>query len=1193
MRLFSCILYIFLFLLVLASCKQPKKTLFQSIPSSQTGITFNNKITENDSLNELDVENIYNGGGVGVGDFNNDGLQDLYFTGNMVDCKLYLNKGNFKFQDITDAAGVRGAGRWCRGVAVVDINNDGWMDIYVSATLDKNAAKRRNLLYINQGIDKSGIPVFKEMAKEYGLDDSSHSTQAAFFDFDNDGDLDVYIVTNEVNRDKYPDEFRPVIKGGANPSTGHLYRNDWNDSLKHPVFRDVSKQARIQTEGYGHSVNITDINNDGWKDIYVTNDFITNDLLWINNHDGTFTEELSKYFKHTSANAMGQDIEDINNDGLPDVVVLDMNPKDNYRKKTMMNSGNYNIYQNSDQFGYNYQYVRNTLQLNQGPCIGPDDSVGHPVFSEIAFLSGMAETDWSWTPMLADFDNDGYRDLVVTNGFPKDITDHDFIAFRNKALMIASKQQMLSQIPEVKLHNYAFRNNGDLGFTDVTSDWGLSLPTFSNGAAYVDLNNDGALDMVINNINDEAGIYKNTARDKEGDSNHYLQVKLLGENRNRDGLGSWIELHYDHGKKQVYEYNPYRGYLSTLPDIAHFGLGKLNFVDTLLVKWPDGRMQTLFHVAADQTVRVDIKNATGRFNLNSSPIVDSAALFSDITRRAGVHYLHQERDYIDFNVQKLLPHKLSEYGPAIAVGDIDRNGTDDFILGGSAFHSAQIFLQETNGKFVQKPLIASADSSKKTVDDEALLLFDADGDGDPDLYVVSGSDEAPENAAAYQDRLYINDGNGNFTAAIGALPQHFTSKLCVRAADFDHDGDLDLFVSGRVDPGNYPKPVDSYIYRNDSKNGQIHFTDVTATVAKDLQHIGMVCDALWTDFNNDGWIDLVLAGEWMPVTFLENDRGILKNVTARTGLTDHTGWWNSIAAGDFDNDGDMDYIVGNMGLNSFYRANGQYPARAYAKDFDKNGIYDMIPSLYLENREGKMQEFPAHGRDDMLKQMNSLRRKFPNYRDFGLATMNDILGPGDRKGALILEANEFRTCYLRNDGNGKFSMQFLPQAVQVSSVNGMVVDDFDGDGNLDVCISGNDYGTEPLVGRYDALNGLLLKGDGKGNFLPQTILQSGIYIPGNGKALAELRGVNGQTLLAASQNRGYLKLFALRKSQPLIPVKDPATDFIISLQNGRKRKQELYYGSSFQSQSGRYLKKTAQVTGIQKRDPSGNWVPYE
>jgi ASPIC and UnbV/FG-GAP-like repeat len=1180
----------FFCLLGLFACNR-RTPLFEKIPSGKSGVYFNNKITESDSVNELDIENVYNGGGVGIGDFNNDGLQDIYLTGNMVENKLYLNRGKFHFDDVTPEADVAGEGKWCRGVAVVDINNDGWMDIYICATLNKNPEKRKNILYINQGLDKNGIPHFKDMAKEYGLDDSAQSTQAAFFDYDNDGDLDVYVVTNEINRVKFPDIFRPVVKGGVNPSTGHLYRNDWNDSLKHPVFTDVSKQAGIQTEGYGHSVNIVDINNDGWKDIYVTNDFITNDLLWINNHDGTFTEQLSAYFKHTSANAMGQDIEDMNNDGLPDVFVLDMNPEGNYRKKTMMGSNNYRVYQNNDQFGFNYQYVRNTLQLNQGPGLGKNnDSIIHPVFSDISFYAGVSQTDWSWTPMIVDFDNDGYRDLVITNGFPKDITDHDFGVFRNQAIAFASKQTLLSQIPVVKIPNYAYRNNGDLSFTDKTLEWGLETPTFSNGAAYADFDNDGAMDMVINNIDDEAEIYRNTSRDKQKENNHFLNVKFAGSSKNRNGLGAMIALYYDSNKIQTYENTPFRGYLSTIQAEAHFGLGSVKMLDSLHVKWPDGSEQTLIKINVDQTVLLNIKDAKYRQEIRKQTI-DSSSLFKNITGASGIQFTHQQTDFIDFDIQKLLPHKLSEYGPAIAVGDVDGNGMDDFVVGAAPGHAVQIFLQQADGHFIQRPLDHSPDTAMKKGNDQGLLLFDADGDGDLDLFIARGGYASAPDNIAYNDQFYINDGRGNFTVDTTAIPKNLTSKLCVRAADFDHDGDLDLFISGRVIPGHYPQAVNSFIYRNDSKDGHVKFTDVTTQVAKELNSVGMVCDALFTDFNNDGWPDLVLAGEWMPVSFFENDKGVFKNVTSTTGISNVTGWWNSITAGDFDNDGDMDYIVGNLGLNSFYKASAERPVRAYGKDFDKNGIYDMIPSTYLKDQNNEWKEFPAEGRDDMLKQLNMLRKKFPSYKEYAVATMDQVLTTEDRKDALIVQANEFRSMMLRNDGNGKFTMIPLPLPAQYSVINGMVAEDFDGDGNLDLAMNGNDYGSQPLMGRYDAFNGLVMLGDGKGNFKPQSILQSGIYIPGNGKALVEIMGANGRAMIAASQNRADLKLFSLRQSELLTRVQTRATDFRLNLRNGKQRKQESYYGSSFLSQSGRYIHKTAAVTSVEQKDPSGKWVP--
>jgi hypothetical protein len=1181
-------------LLFLSSCHL-NNTLFKKIPSSHSGIYFNNKIEENDSINPVDVVNVYNGGGVGVGDFNNDGLQDIFFTGNMVPSKLYINKGNLEFEDITDKAGVDGMGRWARGVSIIDINNDGLPDIYICNTIYKDSLRRKNILYINQGADKDGIPHFKDMAADYGLDAHLQSTMAYFFDYDNDGDLDMYLVVNGANNFRDPSQFRPSNSNVA-PSVGKLFRNDWDSSKNHSVFQDVSVQAGINLEGLGHAATICDINKDGWKDIYISNDFISDNILYINNHDGSFTNRSKEYFKHTSLNAMGQDVVDINNDGLADVFELDMSPNDNYRKKTMLNSGNYFTYQNFEMFHHQYQYVRNTFQLNQGPRVLQDDSIGAPAFSEIAFMSGIAETDWSWTPLIADFNNDSYRDVIITNGFPKDVTDHDFMAFRreNPAAMITPKMELIKKIPEVKLHNYAFQNKDGYHFADVTDNWGLQQPTFSDGAAYADLDNDGDLDMVINNINQEALVYENTARNEKDSASHFLQVSLKGDPKNIEGLGAFVSIYYDGNKRQVFENSPFRGYLSTDQNIAHFGLGMTATVDSLVVEWPANKKQTIKNVKADQKLSVDIKNAI-QSATSVNDVTDRNDLFTDVTQKIGINYKHEQRDFIDFNIQKLLPHKFSEYGPGIAVGDINGDGLDDFIVGASPNHSTMTFTQNANGSFLETPIITNADQARyKRKDDRGVLLFDADGDGDLDLYVSSGGYSDNLNDSAYADVFWVNDGKGRFKLDSSAIPYNTTSKFCVRACDFDKDGDLDLFIAGRVKPSNYPAPVSSFIYRNDSKDGKIKFTDVTASVAPALNNIGLTCDALWTDFNNDGWIDLVVTGEWMPIRFLKNDHGSFKDVSSSTGILNKVGWWNSIVAGDFDNDGDMDYVVGNLGENSFYKASDSFPVRIYAKDFDGNGVLECIPTKFMKDKaDGELKEFPGPNRDDVIDQMPFLRKKFPTYKDFAHATFADLFTPEQAKGMLKLEANFLQHAFIRNNGNGKFSIEPLPEACQLSAFNGMVADDFDGDGNLDICVNTNDYSTDPSNGRYDALNGLVLKGDGRGHFSVLSILQSGIFIPGNGKALAKLKGANNSYLLVSTQNRGPVQVFRKRTADEIISVKPDDVFCVIDLGNGKKQRVELNYGSSFLSQGGRFLSILPEVKScmiMNSKGESRNWT---
>jgi len=1161
---------------VLCSCNS-KKTLFEKISSSQSGITFNNVITENDSINPMDVVNVYNGGGVGVGDFNNDGLQDIYFAGNMVPSKLYLNKGNFKFDDITAKAGVDGMGRWARGIAVVDINNDGLMDIYIANTIYKDSMRRSNILYINQGMDKEGIPQFKDMAAAYGLNCHVQSTMANFFDYDNDGDLDMYLTVNEASSEN-ENRFGKGVNA-AKTSKGKLFRNDWDAALQHPVFHDVSQQAGVTLDGLGHGATIADINRDGWKDIYVSDDFISDNILYINNHDGTFTNHSKEYFKHTSLNAMGQDVIDINNDGLSDVVELDMNPKDNYRKKMMLGSNNYNTIQNFELFHYQYQYVRNTLQLNQGPRLLENDSIGAPAFSEIGFMSGISQTDWSWTPLLTDFDNDGYRDMIVTNGFPRDVTDHDFIMYKHDS-KYEPPLTLLQKIPQIKLANYAFKNTDGIFFKDATTEWGLSTPSFSNAAAYADFDNDGDMDMVINNTDDEPFLYENTVRKYGDTTSHYLQVKCIGPKENVNGIGAWIDIYYDGTKHQAYENTPYRGYLSTNQNIAHFGLGKTAVVDSVVIKWTGNKKQTLTKVNADQLLKVNSNDAKDTFSWQNVALAQPP-LFKEVTRSLGINYISNDIDFIDFNIQATLPHKLSEYFPALAVGDIDGNGLDDMITGGNNAGPSTIFLQQANGQFIQKPLLDKGKPISQYSKDEGILLFDANGDGKPDLYIASGGFRFEHENENYQDRLYINDGKGNFALAdTAALPQNRTSKLCVRAFDYNHDGKPDLFVSGRVDPQYYPKPVSSFIFRNDSENGKVKFTDVTNEVAPGLKGIGMVCDALFTDFDNDNQTDLILTGEWMPVTFFRNDKGKFTNVTQNSGVSNQPGWWNSIVAGDFRHTGKTDYILGNVGLNTLYQASEEHPVFVTAKDFDHTGGYVPVTSLFLEDTKGQLQEFPAEGKDDISERIPSLKKRFLTYKPFAGATMTDIFPAAMMKDAQRLKATMLQSCYLRNEGNGKFTMIPLPKEAQVSVLNGMVADDFDGDGNLDVMINGNDYGTEVSIGRFDALSGLLLEGDGKGNFTPLSILQSGIYIPGNGKALVKLLSATGNYLVAASQHKDVLKVFELQRKIKTVKVNADDLFAIIKYKNGTVEKKEFYYGSSFLSQSANFIEVNENMAAI-------------
>ncbi|MCW3081287.1 VCBS repeat-containing protein [Segetibacter sp.] len=1136
-------------------------TLFRLLPSSRTSINFSNKLTESDSLNILNQANIYNGGGVGIGDFNNDGLVDMYFAGNMVSNKMYLNKGNFAFNDITDVAGVSGAGRWCTGVSVIDINNDGFLDLYVCASFYKdNIPARTNLLYVSQGLNKEGVPTFKESAAAYGLADTGFSTQAYFFDYDKDQDLDMYLVTNELYDPKTPIRFRPKVTNGTALNTDRLYRNNGDGT-----FKNVSGEAGILIEGWGHAACITDINLDGWPDIYVANDFVSNDLCYINNKNGTFTNRLGEYFKHTGWNAMGTDAVDINNDGFVDFISLEMLPETNMRKKRMLSGNEYYNYTNNEKYGYEHQYVRNVLQLNSGNIPG-----SHPVFNDIGYMAGVYQTDWSWCPLVADFDNDGLRDLIISNGLPRDVTDLDYIAYNNGQGGTGGRYtlSMTDSLPIVKLANYAFKNTDGLSFQNTTKSWGFNQAAFSNGAAYADLDNDGDLDVIINNINDEAFVYENTLNNNGQKSNsHTLTVKIEGQSKNINGIGASLRVYYA-GKQQFYEHQPTRGYLSTDDYRAHFGLGTATTVDSVRVVWPDGKTQLLMNVAVDKTITVFHKEAT---DLNKAIAANNQTpLFINASARLGIKFKPKERDFVDYNIQPTIPHKLSQYGPGIAVGDVDNNGFEDFFLGGSSGNPGVFFMQNAPGKFV-------IDSTRflqkedRLYEDMGILLFDADNDKDLDLYIVSGSYEIPPNHPISNDRLFLNNGKGRFVKSNNALPKDSSNGSCVRAADIDGDGDLDLFVGGRVVSGAYPVTPKTAILKNEGGK----FTDVTTSYCPDLQYAGMITDALWSDFNNDGKMDLVVAGEWMPVTFFKNTGKALTKVS-NSGIETHLGWWNSLVSGDFDNDGDIDYIAGNLGLNTNYKASPSEPITVLAKDLDNNGSLDAMVFCYLKAEDGSMKPYPMATKDDMISQLVSIRKKYPTYKAYGTATADDLWSLKDKEDAITMQANDMASSYIKNEGNGRFSIKPLPLLAQSAPVYGMVANDLDGDGNLDLTMVGNDYGIEPYSGRHDAFMGLCLKGDGKGDFIDMTPAQSGFFVKGDAKGLTLIHGAKSEELLIATQNQDSLVAFSrnpLKASPVLKWIHLNADDCAAELayKDGRKRKVEFYYGSTYLSQSSRKI----------------------
>lgn len=1134
------------------SCTQAPDTLFRLVPPESSGIDFINVVEEKDTINILTVQYMYHGGGVAIGDVNNDGLQDIFFSGNMVRNRLYLNRGHLKFEDVTDQSGIGTTGKWNSGVALADVNADGLLDIYVCATISANADARANSLFINQGLNDQGLPVFKDEALAYGVNDKGYSQNAAFFDYDKDGDLDLYLLQN-LESDKIPSVYRPRIMDGSALNNDRLFRNNGDKT-----FSDVTLEAGIMIEGYGLGLGIADVNEDGWPDIYIGNDYISNDILYINNRDGTFTNQIKDRLKHQSLFTMGVDIADIDNDQHPDIITLDMLPENNLRRKTVSGAGaTYYSYINNNQFGYEYQYMRNMLHVNNGDG----------TFREIGQMAGVHQTEWSWSALFADVDNDGNRDLFITNGFPKDVTDKDYVNFKREVGAFQNHRSLIDSIPVLKVPNYAFRNRGNLAFEDVSIKWGLAVPSFSHGAAFADLDNDGDLDYVINNINDPAFLYENTLytedKPKQDQAAGFLRVSLHGTGANRAGLGARLLIECK-GEKQYYDLNTYRGYLSTVEDVVHFGIGNHKTVDSLTVVWPDFSVQILTGIKANTRVDVYQKNAV-KTAVDPLRISPPTGLFREVSRQLGIRYRHKEFDKVDYYRQRTLPHKFSQAGPALAVGDVNNDGREDLIIGGSAQFDATVFKQMSDGTFVSAvlPKLAS-----RNAEDEGLLLFDADSDGDLDLYAVGGSYEGEAGDERYQDRLYKNDGKGNFTLATDALPATLSSGSCARAADFDDDGDLDVFVGGRVIAGAYPLAPESYLLRND--NGK--FTDVTSVLAPELAKAGMITDALWTDFNNDGKIDLMVAGEFMPLMLFQNKGAALVRVS-NTGLDQHVGWWNSLAAADFDHDGDIDYVAGNLGANNYYHISDATPLRVYAKDFDSNGSIDAILSCYFLSEQGKKEEYPVHFWDELNGQSPKFRNQFSSYKQYGKTTLTELLRPYDLEGLVKLEANFSRSAYIENKGDGTFILWPLPDEVQITPLNGMITADVNHDDNADIIVVGNDYGNEVFSGRMDAFNGGVLLGNGKGGFIFASDYATRFRVAGDAKALARLRMGDDRELFIATQNQDSIRVFA--------PLDDHVQSYFypdvtdewaqVVFEDGQQFKVEFYFGSGYLSQSSRSL----------------------
>ncbi len=1078
-------------------------TLFERLSPSATGVTFENRLPEDSTFNILNYLYYFNGGGVAVGDFNGDGLPDLYFTSNLGKNRLYLNRGNYKFEDVTDRAGVAGPEGWKTGVTVADVNGDGLPDIYVS-TVSYLSSHGRNALYIN-----NGDGTFTDRAAEYGLDHVGYSTQAAFFDYDGDGDLDLFLLSHSTHGERARGA---ALKRDARSQLGggRLFRNDGGH------FTDVSAEAGIYggIEGFGLGVVVSDLNMDGCPDIYVANDFQENDFLYYNNCNGTFTESIARATAHTSRFSMGVDAADINNDGRPDVFVADMLPEQESILKTSASSEGYTLFNLRLAAGYHAQFERNTLQLNRGD--------GR--FSDIGFLAGVHATDWSWAPLIADLDNDGRKDLFISSGIYRRPNDMDYITYVGNDAVQATLSNtitmgnlaLLKRMPQVPVPNHAFRNEGSLRFSDVTTSWGLGQAGFSNGAAYVDLNNSGALDLVVNSINAPATIYRNRAR--ELNHNASITVALRGAGANTQGIGAKLIVRSG-DTTQLVEQFPTRGFESSVDPRLHVGLGGAATIDSLTVVWPDRTFQVLTHVAANRVLVLAQKDATGRFAPRSGI---APVLFRDVTDQLRLDYKHVENQFNDFDREPLMPRLLSTEGPALAVSDVNGDGLDDIFVGGAAGQPGKLLLQQRNGTFTAsgQPSIA-ADSLAEDVD---AIFFDANGDGHPDLYVASGGNQFTGNADALRGRLYLNDGHGQLNRARNALPDIFANGSCVVAGDFNGDGHPDLFVGSRNVVGKYGLSPKSHLLQNDGKG---HFTDVTLEKAPGLLEAGMVTSAAWVDYDGDGQLDLVVVGEWMPVRVFHQEHGTFVERTREAGFAGTEGWWNTVSTADLNGDGRPDLVLGNLGRNSYITATLKEPARLYVNDFGHNGTLEQILTFYKHGVS-----YPIAGRDELLKLVPSLMTRFPSYVSFGASRIEQIFAPDDVANAKVLRAHTFESAIALNNGKGAFTLSPLPIEAQIAPLNAIVAGDFDGDGIVDLLVAGNFYGVPPIQGRYDAGYGLLLHGRGEGTFEPVDMMRSGVEIDGQVRHMRALTMADGVRAIVVARNDDRLVVLRSTIARP-------------------------------------------------------------